>query len=43
MAKLDCMISSIQIFEYPISVPRPHFSVLNKSRIKNEFNITIPY
>lgn len=43
MAKLDCKINSIQTFEYPTPAIRPHFSLLNKSKIKNKFNIEIPY
>jgi dTDP-4-dehydrorhamnose reductase len=43
MAKLNCIISPIQTFEYPTPAFRPHFSVLNKEKIKQKFNIIIPY
>lgn len=43
MAKLDCKINSIQTFEYPTPAKRPHFSLLNKSKIKSTFNIEIPF
>ena len=43
MAKIDCNINPIQTFEYPTPASRPHYSLLNKSKIKNEFNITIPF
>jgi len=43
MAKLDCKINPIESFEYPTAAPRPHFSILNKSKIKKEFDISIPY
>ncbi len=43
MAKLNCKINPIETFEYPTPAKRPHFSLLNKSKIKKEFNIEIPY
>ena len=43
MAKLDCKVNLIETKEYPTPAQRPHFSLLNKSKIKKEFNITIPY
>ena len=43
MAKLNCKINPIETFQYPTPCARPHFSVLNKSKIKTTFNIEIPY
>ncbi|MDY0051270.1 MAG: dTDP-4-dehydrorhamnose reductase [Aliarcobacter sp.] len=43
MAKLNCKINPIETFQYPTPAIRPHFSVLNKSRIKSSFNIEVPY
>ena len=43
MAKIDCTINPIETFQYPTPAQRPHYSILNKSKIKNEFNITIPF
>ncbi len=43
MAKLDCKINSIETQDYSTTVARPHFSLLNKSKIKKEFDIIIPY
>ena len=43
MAKLDCSINPIESSEYPTPAKRPHFSLLNKSKIKKEFNLTIPF
>jgi len=43
MAKLDCIINSIETKDYPTPAKRPHYSLLNKSKIKQEFHITIPY
>ena len=43
MAKIDCTINPIETFQYPTPAKRPHYSLLNKSKIKKDFNITIPY
>ncbi|MDD2896228.1 MAG: dTDP-4-dehydrorhamnose reductase [Aliarcobacter sp.] len=43
MAKLNCKINPIETFQYPTPAIRPHFSLLNKSKIKSTFNIEIPY
>jgi dTDP-4-dehydrorhamnose reductase len=43
MSKLDCKINPIQTYQYPTLAKRPHISLLNKSKIKQKFNITIPY
>ena len=43
MAKIDCQINPIETKEYPIPAKRPHYSLLNKSKIKEEFGIIIPY
>jgi len=43
MAKLSCQVNPIETKEYPTPAQRPHYSLLNKSKIKNEFGITIPY
>jgi len=43
MAKLDCNINPIETKEYPTPAKRPHYSLLNKSKIKKEFGIMIPY
>ena len=43
MAKLDCKINPIEAFQYPTPAKRPHFSLLNKAKIKKEFGIEIPY
>jgi len=43
MAKLECTINPIETKEYPTPASRPHYSLLNKSKIKKEFNITIPF
>ena len=43
MAKLDCKINPIETFQYPTPAKRPHFSLLNKSKIKSTFDLEIPY
>ena len=43
MAKKECIIKPIESFEYPSPAPRPHYSLLNKSKIKKDFNISIPF
>ena len=43
MAKLNCKINPIETFEYPTPAKRPHYSLLNKSKMKSAFNIEIPY
>ena len=43
MAKLECKINPIETKEYPTPAVRPHYSLLNKAKIKKEYNIEIPY
>lgn len=43
MAKIDCQINPIETYQYPTPAKRPHYSLLNKSKIKKQFDITIPY
>jgi len=43
MAKLECKINPIETKEYPTPATRPHYSLLNKSKIKNTFKIDVPY
>jgi len=43
LAQLNCEINPIETKAYPTPAKRPHYSLLNKAKIKDEFNITIPY
>lgn len=43
MAKIECKINPIETKEYPTPASRPHYSLLNKSKIKNDFDIIVPY
>lgn len=40
---LVCKISPIESFEYPTPAPRPHYSVLNTSKIRKQLNIEVPH
>lgn len=41
--KFTCKINPIESFEFPTSAPRPAYSVLNKRKIKEVYNVSIPY
>ncbi|MBK2094467.1 dTDP-4-dehydrorhamnose reductase [Francisella philomiragia] len=43
IANIDCQVNPIETKDYPTPAKRPHYSVLNKSKIKSDFNIEIPY
>lgn len=39
----DCYVSPLHTDEYPAKAPRPHYSVLDKTKIKQTYDITVPY
>ena len=43
LANVSCKVNSILTKDYPTLAKRPHYSVLNKSKIKTDFKIEIPY
>lgn len=43
LADIDCVVNPIETSEYPTPASRPHYSVMNKTKIKKDFKITIPY
>ena len=43
MAKLPCKINPIETKDYPTPASRPHYSLLNKSKIKSAFGLEIAY
>ena len=43
MGEVDCLVSPIESKDYPTPAARPHYSVLNKSKIKVDFGVSIPY
>jgi len=42
-AGLNCKVNPIESKDFPTKASRPFYSVLNKAKIKREFNIDIPY
>lgn len=40
---IDCKILAVSSKEYPTEAVRPFYSVLDKSKLKKDFGITIPY
>tara|TARA_B110000027_G_C16112705_1_gene298532 strand:+ start:389 stop:1267 length:879 start_codon:yes stop_codon:yes gene_type:complete len=43
LGNINCHVKPLETKDYPTLAKRPHFSVLNKSKIKNDFQIEIPY
>ena len=43
LSGIECDVKPIETKEYPTPATRPHYSLLNKAKIKKEFNLTIPY
>jgi dTDP-4-dehydrorhamnose reductase len=42
-ARLECKVNPIETYQYPTPANRPHYSLLNKAKIKKEFDVEIPY
>ena len=40
---INCRVHPIQTKDYPTLAKRPQYSVLDKSKIKSDFKIKIPY
>ena len=43
LSHVQCKVRPIETKEYPTPATRPYYSLLNKAKIKNHFNIEIPY
>jgi dTDP-4-dehydrorhamnose reductase len=43
LSDIACNVKPIETKDYPTPAKRPHYSLLNKAKIKKTFDITIPY
>ncbi|MFC2074216.1 dTDP-4-dehydrorhamnose reductase [Campylobacterota bacterium] len=43
LSNIDCKVNPIETKQYPTPATRPHYSLLNKAKIKNTYSIKIPY
>ncbi|AVC43808.1 dTDP-4-dehydrorhamnose reductase [Francisella tularensis subsp. novicida] len=43
IANINCQVNPIETAAYPTPAKRPHYSLLNKNKIKEDFGISIPY
>lgn len=43
IAHVNCLVHPIETKDYPAPAPRPYYSVLNKSKIKNTFGLSIAH
>ena len=43
LSEIPCRVNPITTEQYPTPATRPHYSILNKSKIKRDFDLDIPY
>jgi dTDP-4-dehydrorhamnose reductase len=43
LSAIQCEVNPIETKDYPTPAARPHYSLLNKAKIKQTFNLSIPY
>jgi dTDP-4-dehydrorhamnose reductase len=43
LSEIKVKVNPIETFQYPTPAKRPFYSVLNKGKIKNDFDVEIPY
>lgn len=43
LAGIRCQVNPIRSEQYPAKTPRPHYSVLDKQKIKDDFGLQIPH
>jgi len=43
LSGISCKVMPIETKDYPTPAKRPHYSLLNKAKIKQDFDLTIPY
>jgi len=41
--QISCRVRPIETAEYPTAASRPHYSVLNKKKIKHKYDLSIPH
>ncbi|MBN2639105.1 MAG: dTDP-4-dehydrorhamnose reductase [Bacteroidales bacterium] len=42
-SNISCQVNPIESKDFPAKAPRPFYSVLNKTKIKNDLNVSVPY
>ena len=42
-SNIDCNVNPIETKDYPTPAKRPHYSLLNKAKIKQAFELEVPY
>jgi dTDP-4-dehydrorhamnose reductase len=40
---INCTVSPIETKDYPTHAKRPQYSLLNKAKIKHDYDLSIPY
>ncbi|MCK4492435.1 MAG: dTDP-4-dehydrorhamnose reductase [Methylococcales bacterium] len=43
LSAIQCQLTPIETKDYPTPAKRPHYSLLNKAKIKHDFDLSIPY
>lgn len=43
LSNVRCKVNPIETKDYPTPATRPHYSLMNKAKIKQTFNLSIPY
>lgn len=43
LSEINCAVYAIDTKDYPTPAQRPHYSLMNKSKIKKDYDINIPY
>ena len=43
LSGIECKVNPIETKDYPTPAARPHYSLLNKAKIKSAFGLAIPY
>ena len=43
LSGVECTVNPIETKDYPTPAKRPHYSVMNKAKIKQQVNLAIPY